>query len=164
MTEPVVDGLLQAARRIVTRVRYCMVVTPAADGGANARVVQPFPPDEDWSVSFVTSARSRKADEIHRTGRLTLAYQHDPEGAYVSLVGHARLTADPATKARIWSPGLDEWFPAGPDDPDVVVVRLATERIELWSYAAGIMPEPRGQRAAVVQRAAGGGTWTAAQV
>ncbi|GAA0566503.1 hypothetical protein GCM10009416_00540 [Craurococcus roseus] len=164
MTASDADTLLHAARTIVGRVRYCMAVTAAADGGANARVVQPYPPGEDWSVAFVTSAGSRKAEEIRRSGRLTLAYQHDPDGAYVSLVGRARLDADPASKARLWVPDLDEWFPGGRDDPDAVVVRFEAERIELWSYAGGIMPAPRGLRAAVVQRESGGGAWKAVRV
>lgn len=163
MTAPSVDALLGAAREIVARVRYCMAVTPAADGGANARVVQPFPPAGDWSVAFVTSARSRKAEEIRRSGRLTLAYQHDPDGACAALVGRARLATDAAAKARFWTPGFDEWFPGGQDDPDVAVVRLAVERIEVWSHAHGIMPEPRGQRAAAVVRRAGDGAWEAVE-
>ena len=137
MTEPTVEDVLRAARAIVARVKYCMAVTPAADGGANARVVGPFPPGEDWSVAFVTSAASRKAAEIGRAGRLTLAYQHDATGAYVALVGRARLDADPEAKARLWTAGLDEWFPAGPRHPDAVVVRFAAERIEVWSLAEG---------------------------
>jgi general stress protein 26 len=161
MAEPTVEDVLRAARAIVGRVRYCMAVTPAADGGTNARVVGTFPPGEDWSVAFVTSARSRKAAEIGRTGLLTLAYQHDATGAYVALVGRARLDADPASKARLWIPSLDEWFPAGRDDPDAVVVRFAAERIEVWSLADGIMPEPRGLRAAVLRRE--GGAWRAVQ-
>ena len=64
--------------------------------------------------------------------------------------GRARLDPDPAAKAALWTPGLDEWIPAGPDDPDAVVVRLAPERMEVWSLADGIMPEPRGLRAAVL--------------
>ena len=162
MTEQTVEGVLRAAREIVGRVRYCMAVTPAADGGANARVVGAFPPGEDWSVAFVTSAASRKAAEIERAGRLTIAYQHDADGAYVALAGRAWLDADREAKARLWIPGLDEWFPAGRDDPDAVVVRLAAERIEVWSLADRIMPEPRGLRAAVLERR--GDAWEAVQV
>lgn len=162
MTAPTVEGVLRTAREIVAKVRYCMAVTPAADGGVNARVVGAFPPDEEWSVAFVTSAASRKADEIRQAGRLTLAYQHDPDGAYVALVGRARLAGDSQSKAEVWTAGLDEWFPAGRDDPDAVVVRFAAERIEVWSLAGSIMPEPRGLRAAVVERQ--DGAWKTVQL
>lgn len=156
MTAATVEELLRAARAIVGQVRYCAVATPAADGGASARVVQPFPPGEDWSVAFVTSARSRKADEIFRSGRMTLLYQHDRRGAYVALSGRAWLDADAGAKARVWDAGFDEWFPARPGDPDAVLARLAAERIEVWSLVDGIVPEPRGLRAAVVEREGGG--------
>jgi general stress protein 26 len=100
----------------------------------------------------VTSAGSRKVAEIWRTGRLTLAYQHDPDGAYVALVGGARVETDPAAKARAWSPGLDRWFPAGQADPDAVVVLLEAERLEMWSLAHNAMAAPRGLRAVVLAR------------
>lgn len=160
--QPDIEGVLRAARRIVGEVRYCMAVTPAADGGANARVVQPFAPAEDWSVAFVTSAGSRKADEIRRSGRLTLAYQHDADGAYVALAGRARLADDPGTKARFWIAELLEYFPAGRGDPDAVVALLEVERIEMWSEADRIMPAPRGLRAAVLRRS--GTAWEAVTV
>lgn len=150
--------LLSIARETIAKVPHCMAITVGKDGTANARVVQPHAPDEDWTVTFLTSRTSRKAAEIEATSRLTLAYQYDPEGAYVTLVGSARLDPGPEAKAALWQDTLGRWFPRGPRDPDAVVVRLSTRRVELWSYLRGIMPEPRGLRAAVVERAPTG--WT----
>lgn len=150
MTSP--EELLNVARETIGKVRYCFATTVGAAGEPNARIVEPFSLEEDWSVAFVTSRSSRKAAEIERTGRLALAYQHDPDGAYVALVGRARIDADLDAKSICWKDDLDEWFPAGRDDPDAVVVRFTTERVELWSHARGIMPAPKGLRAAVVIR------------
>jgi len=149
---PSPNELLDIARETIGKVQRCFAATAGAAGEANARIVVPFPLDDDWSVSFVTSRSSRKAAEIEENGRLTLAYQHDPDGAYVALVGRAWIDADPEAKRVCWKDWLNEWFPAGPDDPDSVLVRFATERVELWNYAREIMPEPKGLRAAVVAR------------
>lgn len=153
--------LLGIAREIVGKVRFCMVVSVAESGEANARAVEPFPLGEDWSIAFVTDRSSRKAKEIARNGQLTLAFQHDEDGAYVSLVGRARIDADADARQACWRDSLNQWFPTGPDDPDAVVVRFDTDRIELLSLAKAVMPPPKGRRAAVLVRDTSG--WSVTQ-
>lgn len=146
------EELLEIARQTISKLPFCVAISVAESGDADARIVEPFDLGDDWSVAFVTSRSSRKAREIARTGRLTLAYENDAEGAYVTLLGRARLDADPDAKRNVWRDSLDQWFPTGRGDPDAVVVRFETDRIELWSLAAGVMPPPKGLRAAVLIR------------
>ena len=56
-----------------------MVITVDRNGDANARVVNVKPLSDEWTVRFATDLRSRKTQEIERSGRLTLAYQYDLE-------------------------------------------------------------------------------------
>lgn len=150
------DGLLKIARETIAATRYCVAATAArgAAGIANARVVQTSAPSDDWSLFFVTNASSRKACEIAAHGRLTLAYQHDPEGACVVLLGAARIDTTEAGKAAAWTGDLERWFPNGPGDPDFAVVRFDADTIELWSDAHGVMTKP-GAAAVVLGRAVG---------
>src|SRR5271154_3847489 len=92
------EHILRVARETVARVRYCWVATSGGDGAPNTRVVEPFsrPDEPDWTVTFLTSRRSRKASEIERSARVALGYQYDPELACVTLIGTARLIEDRA--------------------------------------------------------------------
>jgi len=72
-----VDTLLKIARAVVDKVPACMAITVDENGCANARVVNPKPVSDTWTVRFVTDRRSRKSAEIERSGCLTLAYQFD---------------------------------------------------------------------------------------
>src|SRR5262249_13758511 len=129
---PRIEDLLEAARRTIAAVRYCWAVTPAAEGGANARIVLPFADGDDaWTRWFLTNRTSRKAAEIRRAGSLTLAYQHDPSDAYVALAGPAMLVEDEAALRRLWKPEWDVFFPAGFAAAQMVPVRVAGERIEI---------------------------------
>src|SRR5262249_13412923 len=106
-----------------------------------------------WTVRFATHRLSRKSAEIERSGRLTLAYQYDAGSAYVSLIGRAAIREDVAAKTASWNDLADKWFPGGPTDPNVVYVDFTAERIELWSTADGVVPDPvRGLWAAVLVR------------
>src|ERR1700733_4567879 len=90
----VTERLLAAARATINDVPFCWVITPAGNGDANARVVKAQRTDagEDfWVRWFLTPRVGRKSSEIHRAGRVTLAYQHDAGTAYVALAGRAEL-------------------------------------------------------------------------
>lgn len=143
---------LNAARTTVEKVELCVAATAGDGDVANVRVVQRLSFGDDWQVTFATDGTSRKAAEIRRTGKLTLSFQDDSEGAYVALIGKADVSSDLATKEHLWADHLNRWFPDGPATPNAVIVTLDPERIELWNYAKSIMPEPVGLRAAVLER------------
>jgi len=153
--------VLAAARATIAQTIDCWVMTPSASGGVHARVVQPIPAapeDEDWTISFVTSARSRKAAEIARAGCMTLGYQHANRD-YVALDGQVTLVRDRAELAARWQEPWRVHFPRGPEDPSLALVRLAVERIEVC--VRGVSPEPFGSRYLTVTRDAAG-AWTIA--
>ena len=147
-----VDHLLQLARKLIDELTFCVAATQAEDGGVSARIIQPLPLQDDWTVNAITNRRCRKVREIERTGRMTLLYDHDRDKSYVSLAGRATIVEDVELKRAIWKPGHYRWNPKGPEDPDTVFMRLVTERIEIWSAVHAVLPPPEGYSAAVLLR------------
>lgn len=150
------DRLLALARKLVEELTFCVAVTQGEKGELNARVVQPLPLQEDWTVNLLTNRRCRKVREIERTGRMTLLYQHDADKSYVTLVGRATIEEDRGLKRAVWTPGHARWNPGGPDDPATVFARLVPDRIELWSAVHDVMPPPMGYSAALLLREGAG--------
>jgi general stress protein 26 len=146
------ERLLDLARKLIGEVTFCVAATHGEEGDVSARIVQPRPLQEDWTVDFLTNRRCRKVREIERSGRMTLLYQHDRDASYVCLVGRAEIVEDRELKRTIWTPAHDRWNPTGPEDPDTVFARLRTERIELWSAVHDVLPPPRGYSAALLLR------------
>ena len=99
-----VDALLSIAREIVGEVAFAISITNGADGAPGARVVQTSPLRENWTLRFMTDRRSRKVAEIERSDRMTMLYQLDQDGAYVTLVGRATINERVETKRAIWNP------------------------------------------------------------
>jgi general stress protein 26 len=143
--QQLVERLLAAARDTIDAVPFCWVVTADHDGGANARVVkaQPSGAGEDfWTRWFLTPRIGRKATEIGRTGRLTLAYQHASGEAYVALSGPAELLDDrAAVETRFRGSAYDdpEGFVAG----SLIAVRVTADHLEL--HVRGVTAEPWGR-------------------
>jgi general stress protein 26 len=151
------DDLLQIAREIIAKVPSCMAITVDRNGNANARVVNPKPLSDAWTVRFTTDRRSRKTAEIEQSGRLTLAYQYDAGKAYVSLMGRATISNDVAAKTADWKPESYRWHPGGPADPNVVYVDFIADCIEIWSSSHDVVPDPvHGLWAAVLVREGSG--------
>lgn len=146
------EALLRLARDLVDSATYCVGATIAEDGGANARVLQPMKVQEDWTVNVITNLRCRKVREVERSGRLTLLYQSEDGRSYACLLGPAEIVEDRALKRAIWSPAANRFNPTGPEDPATVFMRLRTKRIELFSVAGGVTPEPLGYSAGVLVR------------
>ncbi len=147
-----VDRLLRLARELVGELTFCVASTHGEDGSISVRVVQPLPLQDDWTVNTITNRRCRKVREIERSGRMTLLYQHDQSKSYVCLMGQAEIVEDVELKRSIWTPSYDRWNTGGPENPATVFVRLATDRIELWSATHDVMPPPTGYSAAVLLR------------
>lgn len=145
-------SLLALARELINEVAFCFAITHGPEGESHARIVQPRPATPEWTVDFLTNRRCRKVREIEASGKMTLAYQHDRDRGYVSLLGRAVIVDDVELKRSRWVPAADRWNPLGPEDPNVVYARLETYRIELWSAVRNVVPAPSGYSAAVLER------------
>jgi general stress protein 26 len=140
-----VERLLAAARETIAEVPFCWVVTPAENGGANARIVkaQPTRDGEDfWTRWFLTPRIGRKSAEIERVGRVTLAYQHKSGDAYVALAGRAELVDDRAkVESRFRGSAYDD--PEGVVAGSLIAVRVTADHLEL--HMRGVNAEPWGR-------------------
>ncbi len=129
--------LIAAAREIMSAARYCALITLDSSGRAQARTLDPFPPDEHMVVWLGTNPRTRKVAEIRRHPRVTL-YYFDREGqAYVTIWGLARLVNDEKEKAKRWK---DEWKDFYPDRAkDYLLIAVMPEKLEVVSVKKGIV-------------------------
>src|SRR4030081_3935143 len=153
-----VEHLLAAARDTIAEVPFCWVVTAAGDGGANARLVKAQPSgaaDDFWTRWFLTPRIGRKAAEIHRAGRLTLAYQHDSGNAFVALAGPAELIDDrAAVESRFRGSIYDD--PEGIVAASLIAGRVTANHLEL--HVRGVPAEPWGRGRTLLDRGPDG-TW-----
>lgn len=58
-------------------------------------------------------------------------------GTWVSLTGAATVVDDVAKKKELWNGGVEAWFPQGPEDPSVVLIRVEGESAEYWDSPGG---------------------------
>jgi general stress protein 26 len=63
---------------------------------------------------------------------VNVAYADPGKDSYVSVSGRADVADDPARKEQLWSKFAQAWFPAGPQDPDLALLRIRIEQADYW--------------------------------
>jgi general stress protein 26 len=58
-------------------------------------------------------------------------------GTWVSLTGDAIVVEDAAKKRELWNSGVEAWFPQGPDDDSVVLLKVQADSAEYWDSPGG---------------------------
>jgi general stress protein 26 len=152
-----VTPLLDGAAKTMRSARYCWLATAAESGIPHLRPMGRIlhDPDEDqWNVRFLTDRRSNKAVDMRRASEVSILVQHDPDLAFVSLIGKATLHENASETRARWKPAYNVYFPSEADRANAIFVEIEVERMELWIH--GVTPEPFGLRATVLERDAEG--------
>ena len=116
---------------IIENARVGMLTTQF-DGGLRARPLEARADRDAGLIWFVTDVRGAKDDEIDAAHDIGLVFIDADERAYLSITGRAFVMRDSAKTREIWRQSDDTWFPAGPDDPNVRVLRVEPITAELW--------------------------------
>lgn len=157
MKQITAERVLEAARASIKIAGYCFLITLSESGEAHARLVEPFEPEQDWTIWFGTGSDTRKVGEIQKDSRVSVAVHDAKATAYVTLIGSAQVERDIDMKRKYWR---DEWTaftPGGPEGDDYVLIKFIPSRIELMNFARGILPKPYGLRPAILVRS--GDSW-----
>lgn len=148
-TDVSLGRVLSAARSTMRRKKYCLLIT-RSEHGSDARVLQPFPPEDDFTVWLGSSVGSRKVAQLRRNDAATLVYQDDAKAACVVLVGRVRIVEEVEERRRRFMATWWAFFPEGPAGSDFILLRFEPERIEVWDAARRVTPPPFGLRSAAV--------------
>lgn len=132
--------ILEAARTIIATARYATLSTVQARGRGQpqSRVVDPALPDSTMTVLVATNPRSRKVQEIRANPRVALLYFDSAAGEYVTVQGIADLITDAAEKTRQWDAKWTPFYPKGAASPDVVLLRIRPQQLEIVSPRYGL--------------------------
>ena len=158
-----VSRLMAGAAKTMRSARYCWLATRPDAGAPHVRPmgrVLNDPGEDEWKIRFLTDGRSRKAADMRRAHEVTILFQHEPDLAYVTLIGQAALHDEPSETRDRWKAAYDVYFPSETDRRNAIFVEVEAKRMELW--IRGVTPEPFGLTATVLERDADGWRLTGA--
>jgi len=123
---------------MIKDIRFAMFTTHHANGHLHARpmTTQNQALDEDDALYFFMSRRQGPAEDLDFDAQVNIVYADPGQDTYVSVSGTAQMVDDAQLKRRLWSKLNEAWFPQGPDDTDVALVRVRISHADYWDVKA----------------------------
>ena len=112
--------------------RVAMLTTQDADGLPLGRPVMPVKVEPQGRVWLFTAADGGIARDLRRDARVHVVFVNPGDELFVSLNGEAQVLRDPAKAHELWSPVAGAWYPGGPGDPNLALVRIDVHRGDYW--------------------------------
>jgi general stress protein 26 len=109
-----------------------LLTTVDLDGQFHTRPVQTLEIEENKTLWFFTDWSSPKVHEMHQDVRVALGYADPARHIYVAVTGSSSLLRDPQKAKRLWSAEQRAYYPDGPEDPRLALLRVRIERAEYW--------------------------------
>jgi general stress protein 26 len=119
-------------KALIESVRIGLLTTVGRDGSLHTRPVETLRCDTDGTLWFFTDRQSPKAHELVHDGRVSVGYSEPSKKVYAAVAGHARMLRDEALAAQLWTPGQRAWYPQGPGDEHLAILRVTLDRAEYW--------------------------------
>lgn len=128
------DALASVAE-LLKELDICMLTTRAEGGVLHGRPMSNNGAVEyDGDSWFFAQEGSRKVVEIDADPRVELAFIDTPNGTWINVEGEAAIVRDdPDRKRELWQTDLERWFANGPQDPDVVLIKVSARHIDAWA-------------------------------
>ncbi|WP_020654101.1 pyridoxamine 5'-phosphate oxidase family protein [Massilia niastensis] len=88
--------------------------------------------DEHGGLWFYVRTTTSLWDSIARNPEVNLSFANNDDSTYVSVSGTAERVVDRSQIHALWNGMVQAWFPAGPEDEHVVLVRVVPHAAEYW--------------------------------
>jgi len=124
-------------KELAEDIGVCLFCTELTQLPINTRPMGLRQVDESGNLWFLSSRSSNKNFEIQHDNRVQLFFSKTSDNHFLSVYGTATVYRDQTKIEEIWTPIAEAWFEEGKQDPDVTVIKVATEEAYYWDTKNG---------------------------
>jgi general stress protein 26 len=117
---------------LLKKVNIAMLSTRGSDGHFHSRPMATSDVEFDGAVYFLTDEHSGKIHDLEKDAEAIVTYSDEKQQIYIALRGRGELIRDKAVIKEHWTAQARGWFPKGPDDPNVELIKIAIVEAEFW--------------------------------
>ena len=136
--------------------RVALLITRGADGHLRCRPMamrQRVRGEEIW---FATPVASKKCRDVEEDPRCALALFDAKDGTTLSISGRGEVIRDRNLALALWDPSWTRWFPGGPGQRGLALLRVIPEHVERHGPTGDVEvlregARPRARRAAAAR-------------
>ncbi|SFD26994.1 pyridoxamine 5'-phosphate oxidase family protein [Massilia yuzhufengensis] len=112
--------------------RFAMFTTRDENGHLISQPMTKQQVDADGNLWFYTSSTTELWANIAHEPEVNVSFANNDDSTYVSVSGRAERVVDRTKVKALWNPMVQAWFPNGPEDEHVVLVRVLPHAAEYW--------------------------------
>lgn len=126
---------VQKVAKLVKEFRFAMLTTRGPSGKLVARPMTVQDVEFDGDLWFIVARDSHTVAEVQSDPGVGVSFASND--TWVSLSGTAEMIDDSQKVADLWNQWVGAWFPEGPADPNVVLLKFTAESAEYWDSPGG---------------------------
>lgn len=117
---------------LISSIRIALLTTVDPGGRFHTRPVQTLEIEPGEALWFFTGWSSPKVGELLHDRRVSLGYADPARHVYLAVSGVASLLRDPKKARELWTAEQRAYYPDGPADERLAVLRVQWEQAEYW--------------------------------
>jgi general stress protein 26 len=131
MSENSIDPNVKKFCDLVKDIKIAMLVTISGDNILHSVPLVTQEMNFEGTLWFLISKDSQVVFNIENSSHVNVNYSGS--GKYVSAVGIAELVNDDLDKIhQLWSKPYEVWFPKGPNDRNIQLLKIEVNKVEYW--------------------------------
>ncbi|MEP6980499.1 MAG: pyridoxamine 5'-phosphate oxidase family protein [Nakamurella sp.] len=128
-------GTTAKVAELAKDIRIAMLTTMDADGHHISRPMAQQEVEFDGDLWFFAQRTSRKVAHIRANPEVGVTLSSND--TWISIEGAAEIVDDRAKNKELWNAFVGAWFTDGPEDPDVVLIKINAHGAEYWDSPGG---------------------------
>jgi general stress protein 26 len=129
------DDQTRTVAELLRGERFAFLTTVMKDGRLASRPMTLQEVEFDGDLWFFAERDSNPVRHITDSPQVNVGVGSG--ATWVSLSGDAVLVTDVAKKRELWNSAVGAWFPQGPDDDSVVLLKVEADSAEYWDSPGG---------------------------
>ena len=129
------DDAVAKVAKLLSGKKLAMLSTTAPDGTLISRPMSLQEVEFDGDVWLFAERDSRKVSHVRANPHVAVTLAST--SSWVSINGSAEVVDDVQKAKDLWSPGMEAWFPQGPEDDSIVLIKVSGDTAEYWDTPGG---------------------------
>ena len=129
------EELREKALGIARSSRFCMVTVSNGASDLLSRPMTPQQVTDDGEIWFLIDATGDQAAQVTAHPAVNLAFVDS--STWLSISGRGKVLQDKAKVEELWNSAAEAWFPEGPSDSRLGVLRVLGKSAEYWDAPGG---------------------------
>lgn len=117
---------------LIRDIQIGLLTTVDRQGRFHTRPLQTLRVEPQRTLWFFTDWGTPKAIELEADCRVSVGYADPRGGRFAAVSGSAQLLRDPEKAKQLWRIEQRAYYPDGPEDARLALLRIQIERGEYW--------------------------------